>query len=230
MAGKSWRPISSSCPPRCIDSSSCWSSWRTSDAASCTWRLRLIPIAAPSFARQGRAKAATNHAPSHRPRRRHSTSRRATPPLRPSGGVVTLPCHYQAVGIGTVGARLTVYEPSIPVPIRTRQHRRDTSFESTTRHNTTRDRSSVSANRVFSRDSRFSSIRYATASRSRPSGQPVSTHSTICNVTGSITSRSYITAGLTDVGRVVEHYERERVLARLPAPTSSRRAAGLAAP
>ena len=43
MSGKSSPPISSSCRPPRVDSSSCWSSWPISDAASCTSRSRPIP-------------------------------------------------------------------------------------------------------------------------------------------------------------------------------------------
>ena len=42
-SARSWPPISSSCQPPRIDSSSCWSSWPISDAASCTSRSRPIP-------------------------------------------------------------------------------------------------------------------------------------------------------------------------------------------
>ena len=95
-------------------------------------------------------------APPHdRPGRRHSAGRRPTPSLRPSGGVVTLPCHCQAVGLGTVGVRLTLHDRAFrsefgaPTPT---IEQLSASAQSTSPHTTTGDRSSLGANRVFSRD------------------------------------------------------------------------------
>ena len=60
--------------------------------------------------------------------------------------------------------------------------------------------------RPVSKAATISSIKYTTASRSRRSSQPVSTHSTNCNAVGSITMRSLSPVGPEAVGRQMEHY------------------------
>ena len=64
------------------------------------------------------------------------------------------------------------------------------------------------------RRSRFSSIKYAIASRSRRSNQPISTPNIICNAARSIATRSIYHRSAKDVGPLVEQYGPPEVVVR----------------